>query len=302
MEADVDLEKRAEVFVLDPFGVQQRPDFKEMGRSSQTLLNTADTCLRRAQYRLARAVPSVYSDPSVTGTGYHGGLEHYYRARQATGGVVPDEALILDCYQAVETTVREEIDNIVRYGSELKLEGSPETVIANAQAMVHHFFAGAHYYPEGWTVLAVEQKFYLPGVLDNWYTGGVIDLVVHSEASGTVLVDQKTAGKKWNKNKGTVRDSNQPAMYADAWLKLTGDRVAGMFYDVMTYDGTFERRWCPVTDAAIESVQKKERILVPLLEETQTGSLELPGNTSSFLCSEKWCDYWRICPFGEALQ
>lgn len=278
--------------ILGPTYLRDAYKARAVERVSPTLLNTADICPRRAQFYNDRTLPRGFSESSVIGTAYHAGLETYYLVRQATGEVVPAEATVIACYDAVTAS----FDNFVDHQpADFTWETDHATAVGVAQGMIGKYFEGGCYWPANFRVEATEIPFYLPTDTPGWIRTGVMDLAVRDTEFGHLwLVDHKTAGKKWKAGKGEPRTNNQPAMYIDAWEKATGERPDGFAFDVMTYAGVFERRGITVTDHDIDHYLAKEAVLLPLLN----SKVALPPNTSSFLCSAKWCDYWSICPFG----
>lgn len=294
---------------LDPYGIYPAIKAKEVRKASQTLLNDADTCLRRAGYRMTQP-RAPKGEVQICGNGYHSGLEHYYAWRkEQQDNYVPSIAwedwpappafLVDACYEAVRAGIETEL--VDSDGNQIEVEWvtSFEETVQRAQLMVHAYLSGGHYWPAEWKILDIEVGYNLPLAIEGWAEVGVIDLVVYNTVTGqTIVEDHKSAGKKWKKGKESPRATNQPAMYDHGWEAATGVKPDAISFAVMTYDGVFERRIVPITEADRALVATKERVMLPLLKQHVDNGLELPGNTSSFLCSEKWCDWWGICDFG----
>ena len=287
--------------IIDPLGMLETTKGDKLHKVSQTILNNADVCLRRAEY--ARHEEKFFSDQTICGTGYHAGLEVYYLNRlQNPDEVVPSPAIVEAAYDQAGLLIQAERDHA---GPRMKwnLWSTVPEIVAGAQGMLHAYFSQGCYWPEDWKVIGVEQQLLMPAHVAGWHQRSTIDLVLRQRESGLlVLADHKSATKPWKRDKESYRKTNQPAMYVDGWERATGERPDAFVFDIMTLNGLFERRTAQVTNATIEGMIEKQRTILPLLEKANAGELELPGNTQSFLCSEKWCDFWDRCPFGAAFD
>lgn len=282
----------------------------ELRRARQSLLNSADICLRRAGYDLSSPKRWGGSEATVCGTGYHAGMETYYLWRQENqdpssdlgpawraGWPAPTPDVMEAIYASIEASCFKEVED----KPDFPWDTSFAETVTRAQQMAHAYFEGGHFWPIRYDVVGVEVDFTLPPTVPGWADSGTIDLVVTDTWTGrTILDDHKTARKSWKKGKEYPRSTNQPAFYDEAWERATGVKPDAFSFSIMTYAGQFERRVVYVTEGDRELVHTRKRVNLPLLVEHVEHGLELPGNTSSFLCSDKWCDHWDICPFGGA--
>jgi hypothetical protein len=233
----------------------------------QSLIGSAETCLKRAAYSLADPVYKT-GEARAIGTAYHKGLETYYSLRQKHGFHVPDQTERL----ALEQVAHEEFEREVAKAADT------------------------------WTwETSVGQCFdKISNMLHEWVNGhlahGTIDLVLEDPNGWTVLVDHKTAGKKWPKGKEDPRKNIQAPWYVYWWSTLNETDKVYFAFDVMTYGGTFERRPVYPTLKDQELVLAKAKFYAGIL--STLGPDDLAGNTSSALCSERYCDSWAACPHG----
>lgn len=254
------------------------------------MLGDASICLRRLAYNQDKTLPEGASEARLVGTAYHAGLEEYYLARK--------------------TGVVEDIGALWRAASESFLKEIPEgwnawdTSHAEAVAKAHHmleqYLEQGHYWGYDHEVLEVEWRFEQPVPNTDLTIGGTADLVLRDPAGQIVIADHKTSGKGWQRGKETPRQKEQAPMYLYAWFLATGE-VGSFSYDIMRYDGRFDRRIVrPSTNEIMRTVDKA-MILGPILEDIKAGR-EQPPNTSHFLCG-KYCDYYEaVCPFGKAMS
>jgi hypothetical protein len=266
----------------------------------QSLIGSAETCLKRAAYSLADPVYKT-GEARAIGTAYHKALEIYYQTRQEQGFYVPDLDEIIWLVGAAHREFDREID---KAGETWVWETSEEACYDKIRNMLYTYFTGSHtwggggtgfYWPEGYRVIGTEVSF-----THEWYNGhfahGTIDLVLEDPNCWTVLVDHKTAGKKWPRGKEDPRKNIQAPWYVYWWSTLNETDKVYFAFDVMTYGGTFERRPVQPTLKEQELVLAKAKFYAGIL--STLGPDDLAGNTSSALCSERYCDSWAVCCHG----
>jgi hypothetical protein len=257
----------------------------------QSLIGSAETCLKRAAYSLADPVYKT-GEARAIGTAYHKALETYYSLRQEHGFHVPDQTERL----ALEQVAHEEFEREVAKAAETwAWETSVGQCFDKISNMLASYWNGEHYWPDGYRVIGTEVSF-----THEWVNGhfahGTIDLVLEDPNGWTVLVDHKTAGKKWPRGKEDPRKNIQAPWYVYWWSRLNETEKVYFAFDVMTYGGTFERRPVYPTVKDQELVLAKAKFYAGIL--STLGPDDLAGNTSSALCSERYCDSWAVCPHG----
>jgi hypothetical protein len=142
------------------------------------VLNSYDICARRAQYDLEPPGPRRTSEAAIIGTGYHAGLEHYYRA--ADGRAYPDAGLPAPksrgASSAAHNTIVEEIG---RYDPDcITWDTNPTNAIKIAQEMLEAYLTEGHVWGPEYKILGVEVPFWLPSGYPGWVSHGTIDLVL----------------------------------------------------------------------------------------------------------------------------
>lgn len=289
---------------MDPHGIAEQVMSGDLKVWRQSTQGSAEICLRRARYGMEPGRPYKAGEARAAGTGYHAGVEVFFDGCLARDGLIvpPDDAtflkMILRASEVfLEEVARHEKDN---GPGTFPWETSPEATQARITKMLEAWRAQEAWPdPTLYRVTGVEQEWWAP-FMDGWAAKGTVDLVLENLATGaTEFEDHKTAGKKWPKTKGSPRQSPQPGTYAWAWWRLTGELPAKFHYGVMTYSGVFERRTFDITAETVQRTIDKALQYIPLVELPLEA---LPGNTSSNLCSERYCDEWNICPYGAAFR
>ena len=267
---------------------------------NQSTISTADTCQMRLTWWLDPDMPYTSGVHRAAGTGYHAGLAHHYTAKM--NGEHPEMSTIIQvAYQSIDDEIAKAEDrfNWV-YQPETKREPLDTwdlpTMRLYVRRLLETYFSNSHQWPDDYQVVAVEQPFeveWKPG----WYRRGVIDLVTRKDGYDFVI-DHKTAKRKWAANKSDASATPQAAWYQSAWTEISGATNVEFVYDLMAADGTFERRTATRTPGQIQATIARADLLTQLIDK---GGPYLP-NPSSFLCSENYCDYWNLCPYGKTLN
>ena len=277
--------------LLDPEGLAGVPGKKVLRQST---LGTADTCHKRLQFDLDPLTPSTTGPYRVFGTAYHAGVEAHYLGAE----IVPAVDAVFD---------GDEAKSIDDWGDDwVDLEYARTHCLELVSASLAHSWLNF----DGVEVIGTEVTLFANLPRPDWIVKGTLDLVLAGEYIRNnfdvdhLVVDHKTARRKWPKGKEAARKTNQPAWYTFwwglLWAKAHGGDMprVGFVFDVMAHDKTFQHRWPDVTPAQKEAVLAKAALVCDLID---NDGPYLP-NTQSFLCSAKWCDHWQQCPFGEALD
>lgn len=272
----------------DPFNLEPQIAAGKLRVLRQSTIGTADTCLHRLEYDLDPNVAYSTGETRAVGTAYHRALECYYRDRQAGGPVKPTE----------EQTARYLVEAFDSFDLEAQSpgfvwqDGAPAAK-SKIDRMLLSYFANDCYWPDGYEVLGVEYTF-LYELKPGWAVKGTTDLILRDPNGWVIIVDHKSAKRKWKKGKEGRDSTNQPAWYQHYVGRLFETDSVAFVFDIMTYDGEFERRPADVDEAWIHGVLAKAYTLTNLI----TAGGPFPPNTSSFLCDARWCDYWARCPWG----
>lgn len=266
---------------LDPFGLKPLVAAGELRSLRQSTMGTADVCLRRVGFELDPAVAGGTSEARICGTAYHAGLEAHYN-----GGATSPLVAARETFDAISE------------GFDRWEQGSRQEALERVMSMIRRYFEDGCQWDLSHQVIGVEQEWYAP-LNEGLCLRGTIDLVLRAPGGGIILVDHKTAGRKWQKGKESARKNNQATLYLWAWWRLTGE-LGRFSFDVMTYAGDFERRVVTRESNEFTGMLQKAISLANLLDICPVEML--PPNTTSPLCSEKFCDFWAVCPWGQALE
>lgn len=271
-------------------------------RIRQSHLGAFDKCPRSLQYDL-EAPPDQYHSGIVraVGTAYHAGLEYLYLKRVQSG---PVRATLADIQDMATSALNDEIE---RAGNAFLWDDkfpTFEDARLAVSSMLAAYVNGGHAWPEDWEVLGVEERFELPGAVAGLHDlSGTIDLILQDPNGFVVGVDHKTCGRMWDQYKHLPRKQNQAPLYVAALRELYPEAPGHRFvFDVMSYKGKFERRICDPDDRHVDAVLAKALQVATVVDGCRKAGVDLPANPASNLCSPKYCDWFDVCPHGEALD
>ena len=289
--------------VLDAHGIKNSRDFRPMRQST---LGTADTCMKRLQFLFDPTIPYGTGEFRIVGTSYHAGLELYYGSQ----GTATREECIAKAYAEwrVEKD-KSDYENIVWNSSE-------QEAYDRVAWYLNFYFdlpvgeeTNQRWDLKVWEVMGVEVEIYTPIPWQaGWAVKGSIDLVLRHRTTGQwVLHDHKTATSKWDKNKHSAKKTNQPGWYIQ-WFRYCMIETQGFdpgiprfCFGVVspTKKGgdtlMFEQRYTGTTENEIKAILAKSQVLAAVADNNGP----YYPNQQSFLCSEKWCDFWKMCEFGD---
>jgi len=282
----------------------------------QSLLGQAHSCHHRLQYILDPKIPYTTGVVRAMGTAIHAGHEMYYTHRQGGGDAISAPNYVRQWQECAIAAFDHEVE---RGGDSFDWVYQPQTArkqllvltrddavqtICKAIAFYHD---NEHYWPEEYEVLAVEWYFDMPFPHhDTWTLSGTLDLILRHSATGHLkLVDHKNCKDKPRADKYRAHKTPQAAFYlwaVDRWLEELNVRPPErplFVYDALAFDGSgFWRIEEARTLLQIEATMTEASMLATLID---NGGPYMP-NTESFLCSESYCDFWHLCPFGATLQ
>jgi hypothetical protein len=289
--------------VMDPNGLAAEAAAGKLKVYRQSTVGSLEICLRRGRYAADPNRSYSTGEARAAGTSYHAGLETFFDWCQSwhEGAIKPpDDSLFRDMVMSSRQALFREIGHHEKDNGAgtFPWDTSLEATEARVLAMLEAWRAKEAWPdPATYKVIGVEQEWWAPFV-PGWAIKGTIDLVLLNILTGaTEFEDHKTAKKRWPQTKGSARQSPQPGIYSWAWWALTGEMVNRFHYGVMTYGGVFERRSWDITAEHVQRTIDKAVAYLPFLDMPIEA---LPGNTTSNLCSEKYCDNWKDCPFGAA--
>lgn len=130
-------------------------------------------------------------------------------------------------------------------------------------------------------VIETDAGFNLSGTLDLIDTSGVIH-------------DAKTSKGKYEEN--AVSGALQPAIYDYAYEALRGKKAKGFQYDVMVKPTkTIGVRTQTIRSEVSEHDRQWALRTVDRVHRAIQAGVFLPAPEDSWVCSPKWCGYWKMC-------
>jgi hypothetical protein len=267
----------------------------------QSTLGSGLTCHRRLYYELVYDGPRerTTSESRIEGTGYHSGLEMYYKQGGDISAADMLDVIVRSMSAALQT---EGADRVV-------WDTSFEEAVERNQMRVADYLDNKRGWDHsGHQVLGVEVQFRFPWI-PGWDATGTIDLVLIGPDGWLRFVDHKTAGNKWREGKEHARQTVQGPWY-DHWGKRwfvenidPTPRPSEFYYDVASVTKArrvqhFERRFASYSPSQLAELMANARDLATLVDQ---GGPFLP-NRDTNLCSHLYCDHWYICPSGEAFN
>lgn len=284
---------------LDPWGLN--PDWGSKRRGRQSNINTWGRCEAEVGYAWDRPDEYRTGEAPVLGTGYHAGLAVLY-TQHRNGEPLSKELAFAASDQA--------IDDEILAADRFRWDAWNERELKQlARDCISHYVDGEHMWPRQFKVLGVEVEACLPGHLarlpEGWIITIQLDVVLEEPHSGRhLIVDHKTARRKWAANKSQPHKTIQPTWYkhwwAQVWEQLHGETPDVAFhYDIMQHQGfRFERREAHTSNAAVRFAIDQAQHMAEALESGRrlTVSPEHP------LCDARWCDWFDECPAGARLR
>lgn len=290
-----------------------------MRKMRQSTIGSALDCTKKMSFQLDPSIPYHNGVVRAMGTAVHKGHEDYYLHRRETGELETDiKPWVRAALKAFEEEIERAEDRFdwrvepakphlktpkpeIRYDFKQASEKIAEGIV--------YYHQNKCYWPEGYDVIEAELQFNLPWPgRDEWLRHGTIDLVLRDTTNGQlILVDHKTSKGPKKESDYSAAKSPQAAYYLHAAQLMhrildPGDLPLRFVYDVLALTHgktpTFMRFDQNRTPKQIEAVQQQAEDIISIIE---AGGPFLP-NTSSFLCSEMYCDFWDICPYGSTLK
>ena len=141
-----------------------------------------------------------------------------------------------------------------------------------------------------------------------------VDHPTHTYVTDDYIVTHNTAGRNgWAEKKEHPRKNNQAPWYVAAYRVMYPEAPAHrMVFDILNYrpptkkepgwSAKFERRISNVQQAHIDAMQAKAQSLAFLVDVALGAGVDLPANPANTLCNPLWCDHWRFCRHGAALD
>ena len=253
-----------------------------MKQLSQGSLNDADICQKRLDFKLVQGIrPKSSNERMAMGTAYGEVLEILYKTQK------------MEFDKVAEIIFREVTDAVDGF----EWETDFETAVERTQAGLNAYQVKGCNWPEDkYEVVATEFELLHP-LREEWQAISMIDLLLKEKSSDWFyIVDHKFGQKPWANSKHQPQSTNQPGWYLEAIKKWCGHSNVRFFFDVMTWEGSFQRIEAHRNSYHQDLMHVKADMVMDIVD---AGGLFFP-NQSHHLCSAKWCNHWYRCPYGDA--
>jgi len=239
-------------------------------------------CPRKWRFRYIDKIKGPVGSNLIFGNAFHTMAEFANRFKMENDGALPE-------YQATLEAFREDLHGRLNGKDEIQFADghTPEGLFELGESMTEVYYG--EILPTT-KPIAVEQMFRVSIGDDFPYELlGYIDMV----EEGNILVDLKTAGKRWAESKPDKEI--QATLYFLAWFIETGQMPHEMRYDIVTKGG--KRSSPAIQQLTTTRTEKEIRWFLRMVEEIVHGIVNkcFPPNNTGFLCSEKWCEYFALC-------
>lgn len=254
------------------------------GYLSVSQVETYLRCPRQFEFRYIEGIKSPPTGALVQGSGVHAALETGYRARRENPEAQISIEEPMDAFNDY-VKQRTESEEII-YGDDtpekvFRKQGE-ETVTMWHRDKLHTV-----------NPVAVEKPFV--GVLSRIPVVGIVDLIDDTETYGQVVADNKTS--KASKPQSTVDSSLQLTLYSAV------TRIPNQRWDVYIRPKLGSRGLSPpklqevYTIRTFKDVAWLEQVFTAVARAITTGSFP-PCSPDAWVCSEKWCGFWKNCRGG----
>lgn len=269
---------------------------------SPSALSSYEICGRRGQYYHDPTIPRKSSMGTAIGSAWHAALEWYDLARMGQVEWAEEDPVPVMQGVAVKTLADRMADESFEWR-----DGDPSTeeAVAQLHVMLESWAAtdvGAKWDGDTETnieIVASEVEVFADFGSEHHIFHGYLDRVVRVD--GTLVgTDNKSTGRAYGGRKGSgdPRELPQAPLYAEAWSQEFGEEMNHFAFDVTTKAGKFQRIWVPTSPLVRAPFIERWRNVSESIALHESKGLDMPCNPSHFLCSEKWCDYYKICPMG----
>jgi len=256
---------------------------------SITQLSMYQKCGVQYEFRYAMGIKIPPGVQQIRGSAVHRSIAYNYRQKIGSKEDLPPDVLKDVAAQAVdesfagEVLLQEEEETV---GVAKLRDATKDTVVGMTQ--VYREKLSPQIQPvavEEHVTVTPDPKLY-PRALT-----GIEDLV----DSNRIVHDTKTAAKKPNAD--AADKSQQLTMYSILEKARSGQAPAGLALDTLIETASGNRSVdVQVTQRTAEDANRLLLRLTTALHGIEAGVF-IPTNPENWWCSQKWCGYYRICPY-----
>lgn len=275
---------------------------------SPSALADYEICGRRGQFHQDPTIPRFTTQGLLFGKAWHHMMETYGRARlyysDLTVGSL-DPAKVLERLTHIGLGYMAEG---ARRDDYVTLEDDEpwEDLELALRRMINVWLSSPSYrwMGENVNITTVETQVRVEFGSDTHQFLGYLDAVYDVPGYGAVGVDYKTASRAWSGSKleGDPRVLPQAPLYAEAWMRDTGEQMNSVAFDVMTKGGKFQRVFVDTRPEVRQPFIERWKGVAESIELHRAANKPMPVNPSHYLCSAKWCGYWDLCDMGAPLE
>ena len=280
---------------------------------SPTALSAYEICGRRGQFYHDPDIPRVTTQGLAKGSAWHWAMETFNRARLYYGDHVVGLIDNTDLADRLSSIMIGYLTDVMsRDDYETRDDDEPiEVVVSQLWTMLTSWMSERNNMWMGNEVKieSIEEEVWVEFGSDHHQFRGFLDAVYRVPDYGVVGVDYKSAGRAWahqkdghGKGDGDPRKLPSAPLYAEGWLRSTGEVMDYFAFDVMTVAGKFERVWVDVRAEVRAAFVDRWIKTSNQIELHRAAGMDMPTNPSAILCSPKWCSFWALCPMGEGLD
>jgi hypothetical protein len=237
-----------------------------------------DKCPKAFEYRHIEGIRTPPAGAMYQGTAYHGGLEENFKHKIATGKDLP--------VSEVEEVAAERWDNL------LKRERPVLTADEELGALKDQVVSLVSVYRNevAPTVLPKEAEKQLSLSVDGAFPIACqLDLIDIDD----IDIEHKTSRAAWSQDRAD--GDLQMTAYEYTRRKVLGRETPGGQFHIAVKKKRPEIQQLQVvkTPEQLEGFEVVHKFVSQAIREGN-----FPPRTDGWWCSEKWCGYWNICPYG----
>ena len=287
--------RKAQKTTLDDLGVWLEaegllPLESEKPTLHQSQIGMLSRCGLQYQYRYVEGKLRPPGVAMVVGTATHRAVEENLENKIHHGELLSQEeveSLASDAFDATWLGDEPELSDLEKEAGKKATKGVAKDKAVQLSSL-HHSDIAPILTPE-----TVEEKFRLELIGRPVDLAGTID-IVEKDGDSYVVRDTKTSGK--TPSADTADRSTQLTMYALAVESSRGKRPEKVTLDYLV-------KLKKPKSVVLESTRGDEdyQMLMKLVDASskviEAGAF-MPAPQDAWWCSNRWCGYWNICPYG----
>ena len=258
---------------------------------NQSMLNMAAKCMKQVEYRYIKGIIVPPSAAAHRGTAVHKAAQKDSEAIRSS----QTHLSISDMQDIASSAFQESLEKNGVYFSNEEAPNSNEVLSKSKdEALKAAVVYAEHISPKIVSPVSIEYEAVIDLETLSYQLGGTIDLI-HLVNEKHKISDLKTTAKK--PDQGVATSSIQAPFYT-----LLAEHALGIKTDFdYNYLVIQKTKQEAVNIPAIITLQSHANVLnrAHVLESYLKTGVFMPADPSSWWCSESWCGFWGMCPYGE---